>query len=106
MKKTVLYIIESLGLGGAEMIVVSQLAEVHKEYNIILVTLSPINQFKPELLVCDQFYCLNMKRKINVISASKKLRQIINNHDVVLVHSVLFWSAIVARIACGSKTSH
>ena len=106
MKKTVLYIIESLGLGGAEMMVVSQLAQVHKEYNIVLVILSPVNQFRPEQLVYDEFYCLNMKRKINVISASKKLRQIIHKHDVALVHSVLFWSTIVARIACGTRTPH
>lgn len=106
MRKTVLYIIESLGLGGAEMLVVSQLPEVHKKYNVVLVTLNPLDQFEPGQLVFDHFYCLEMSAGKNIFSAAKKLRSIIKEHNVDLVHSVLYWSVMVARLACGNKTKH
>src|SRR5688572_18666510 len=106
MKKTVLYIIESLGLGGAEMLVVSQIPEVRKRYNVVLVTLSPDNGFEDGAVQYDHFYCLHMKGKRDLISSVAKLKKIIADHDVCIVNSVLYWSVIVARLACNNKVQH
>lgn len=106
MKKTILYIIESLGLGGAEMLVVSQIPEVRKRYNVVLVTLYPINQFSDTDVEYDHYYCLNMKGKRDILRVTSQLKNIIASHDVQLVNSVLYWSVMVARLACGNSTPH
>jgi glycosyltransferase involved in cell wall biosynthesis len=106
MKKTVLYIIDSLEKGGAEIMLVSPLAEIHRHYKIILVTLRPENVFKENELIYDKRYCLDMKSRLNLLTASRKLKKIISENNVTLVHSFLYWSGIVARIACGKKISY
>ncbi len=107
MRKTILYIIDSLnGIGGAEIMLVSPLAEIYQSYNIIIVTLEPGNVFeKSGYAFCKQ-YCLNLKSRTNVFAAAKKLKKIINENNVSIVHSFLYWSVIVARLACGNKTKH
>ena len=57
-KKTILHIINYLGRGGAEVMLVKVLKEL-KEYNNIVVTLNPENHFGEEFK-CDLYYCLNM----------------------------------------------
>jgi glycosyltransferase involved in cell wall biosynthesis len=106
MKKTVLYIIDSLGLGGAEMLVVSQIPEVRKRFNVVLVTLSPVNEFEPGAVEYDAYYCLHMNGKRDLIKAVSSLRKIIRAHDVSIVNSVLYWSVIVARLACNRNVHH
>ncbi len=103
MKKTLLYIIDSLERGGAEIMLVSPLAEIYKEYNIIIVTLTPGNAFTEDELFCDKIYCLNMQSKMKILSAVRLLKRIIKDHHVALVHSFLYWSSIVARLAIGKK---
>lgn len=107
MKKTVLYIIDSLaGIGGAELILVAALRDVHQSYNIIVVTLYPGNVFEDTGFVCDKEYCLQMKSRRDILFAAKKLKKIIRENEVTFVHSFLYWSTIVARLACGKKTPH
>jgi glycosyltransferase involved in cell wall biosynthesis len=107
MKKTVLYIIDNLsGIGGAELMMVAPLKEIHDHYNIILVTLVPNNFFEKNHFVGDKQYCLNMKSKKDIFRSVKKLKKIINENHVTFVHSFLYWSVIVARAACGKKIPH
>ncbi|MEP6927670.1 MAG: glycosyltransferase [Ginsengibacter sp.] len=106
MKKTVLYIIDSLGRGGAEIMIVAPLKEIYIFYNIIIVTLQPENVFTKEELVYDEIFCLNMRSKKDIFSSVKKLKKIIRENNVSIVHSILYWSVIVARLACGNKIPH
>ena len=106
MKKTILYIIDSLESGGAEVMLVSTLKEIHQDYNIIIVTLLPENVFTKEELVYDKIFCLNMRNKRNIFSSVKKLKKIIAENNIAIVHATLYWSVIVARLACGKKTPH
>jgi L-malate glycosyltransferase len=106
MRKTVLYIIDSLERGGAETMLVAPLADIHKFYNIILVTLTPKNDFTQDELVCEKKYCLQMHSRKDIFTATKKLKKIIAENNVNIVHSFLYWSSIVARFACGRKTPH
>jgi L-malate glycosyltransferase len=107
MKKTILYIIDVLdGMGGAELMLIAPLKEIHQEYNIILVTLEPGNSFEKDYFIGDKQYCLEMHSKIDIFKAAKKLKEIIKENNVDLVHSFLYWSVLVARLACGKKTTH
>ncbi len=106
MKKTILYIIDSLERGGAEIMLVSPLAEIHRDYNIILVTLKPENVFTKQELVCEKIYCLEMESRKEIFKSANKLKKIIAENKVTLVHSFLYWSSIVARIACGKKVPY
>lgn len=107
MKKTVLYIIDNLsGIGGAELMLIAPLKDIRHQYNIILVSLEPNNFFEKNYFVGDRQYCLEMKSKKDVLKSAKKLKEIIKENDVTFVHSFLYWSGIVARLACGRKTPY
>jgi len=106
MKKTALYIIDSLERGGAEVMLVSTLKEIYSHYHIILVTLRPQNAFDNSELVYDKKYCLNLTSKKNVFRCARKLKEIIKTTNASIVHSTLFWSVIVARLACKKKVPH
>lgn len=97
MKKTVLHIIDNLGRGGAETMLVSVTREL-KEFKNIIVTLHPENEFGDEIK-CDQLICLNLSSKLFITSAATRLRKIIKENKVDIVHSHLFWSTVIARLA-------
>ena len=85
MKKTILYIIDSLERGGAEIMLVAPLADIHRLYNIILVTLTPGNAFSGKELIYTKQYCLQIHNSKDIISAPGKLKKIIAENSVDLV---------------------
>ncbi len=97
-KKTILHIIQNFGLGGAETAVVGVLKKL-KDYNNIVVTLDPLNQFGNDLQY-DRYYCLNLRSYYLFPTVIGKLRRIIRENKVDLVHSQLYWSTVLARYAC------
>jgi glycosyltransferase involved in cell wall biosynthesis len=101
MKKTILHFIYNLGRGGAERMTVKVIKEL-KEYNNIIVTLSPENHFEDEL-ECDKYFCLNLKSILFFPVAVVQLRKIIMENNVELVHSHLFWPTFIARIGTPKK---
>ncbi len=96
MKKTIVHIIDNLGRGGAETMLVAVTKQL-PEYNNIIVTLSPENDFGTEL-ECNTIFCLNLKSVLLAPVAAIKLRAIIKKNKVAMVHSHLFWSTVVARM--------
>lgn len=101
MKKTILHIIDYMGRGGAEVMLVKVLKEL-KEYNNIVVTLNPQNHFGEEF-TCDEYHCLNMGSFANLPLAVIKLKGFIKKHKIDLVHSHLFSATLVARMAIPSR---
>lgn len=97
MKKTILHIITDLGRGGAETMLVTVVKELH-DYNNIIVTLFPKNQFEGEIR-CDKYFCLDLKSFFQLPLAIPKLKKIIKENNVDIVHSHLFWPTILARLA-------
>lgn len=97
MKKTVLHIIDYLGRGGAEVMLVKVIKEL-KEYNNIVVTLNPQNHFGDEF-TCDEYHCLEMGSFARFPLAVMKLKKFIKNKKIDIVHSHLFSSTLVARFA-------
>ena len=107
MKKTVLYIIDSLaGIGGTEQGLIASLEDIHRSYNIILVTLYPDNVFEKDYFIGDTQYCLYLNSPLGILAAGKRLKKIIEKNNVDFVHSFLYWSTVVARLACGRRTPH
>jgi glycosyltransferase involved in cell wall biosynthesis len=101
MKKTVLHIIHNLGRGGAETMLVKVVKELH-DYNNIVVTLFPKNHFGDEL-VCDKYYCLDIGSILQLPLAIPRLKKIIKENNVDIVHSHLFWPTVLARMAVPKK---
>ena len=96
MKKTIIHIIDNLARGGAETMLVTVTKNL-PEYNNIIVTLYPQNEFG-SYLQCDKLICLNLGSIKKIPIAALKLRVLIRQHKVDMVHSHLFWSTVVARL--------
>jgi len=96
MKKTILHFIYDLAAGGAETMLVGVLKEL-TEYNNIVVTLYDDNQFGNEL-VCSEYICLNQGSLLSFPVSALKLRRIIKEKKVDIVHTHLFWPSIIARL--------
>ncbi len=96
--KTILHIIQNFGRGGAETAVVGALKNL-TEYRTIAVAMDSFNEFGDELK-CDKYYCLNLKSYYHFPLAIKKLRKIIIDEKVDLVHSTLYWAIVLSRFAC------
>ena len=96
MKKTILHFIHNLGRGGAEVMMVKVIKEL-KEYNNIVVTISPQNHFGNEL-ECDKLICLNVRSILFFPAAVFQLKKIIKQYKVDVVHTHLFWPTIIARL--------
>jgi glycosyltransferase involved in cell wall biosynthesis len=106
VKKTILYIIDSIDkVAGAELMMIAPLEEIRHRYKVILVTLHPGNAFENYYLG-DVQYCLDMKSRVEIFRAALKLKSIIRSENVQLIHSFLYWSGIVARLACNNKTPY
>lgn len=97
MRKTILHIIDYLGYGGAEAMLVKVLKEL-REYNNIVVTLNPQNHFGEDF-TCDVYYCLEMGSFAKFPLAVLKLKKIIKANKIDIVHSHLFTATLVARLA-------
>ena len=97
MKKTILHFIFSLGRGGAETMLVRTIKEL-KEYNNIVVTIKDDNEFGDEL-TCDKYICLHLKYIALYPLAIFKLKKIIKDNQVDIVHSHLFWPTIISRLS-------
>ena len=95
-KKTILHIIYNLGRGGAETMLVTVVKEL-SDYNNIIVTLFPDNHFADELK-CDKYYCLHLSSVFQIPFTSYRLKKIIKENNVDIVHSHLFWPTVLARM--------
>ncbi len=102
-KKKLLIVIDNLQKGGAEVLLVGILADLAEQYEIILVTLNEGCDFPPESIHCKERYVLGFNGKFSLLTTVWKLRKIIKKTKPSIVHAHLFYSSLVARLACPSK---
>lgn len=102
-KPSLLIIIDNLKKGGAEILLAGTLADLNKKYYITLVTLSDECQFTNQEIRCDKKYTLGFKNKFSIFSCALKLKKIIKESKPGFIHSHLFYSSLIARIACPSS---
>lgn len=93
-----LHIIDSLGVGGAEMLVVTLLKNL-RGHNIHLVVLGKPDTLLKELPVACKVTFLNFKTYRDIPKCAFLIRQYIKRNRIDIVHSHLYWSNIIARLA-------
>lgn len=103
-QKSLLIVIDNLAKGGAEVLLVGILKDLNEKYNLILVTLSETNHFKNEQVLFHKKYNLGFKNLVSIPRVANKLKTIIKKHQPVLIHSHLYYSSLISRIACPPKT--
>lgn len=92
--------IDSLGRGGAETLLVDLLPDLSSEYDVILVTLNEKLDFEPSEIVCSERICIHYKGLSDLLPAAARLKKIIQKVQPDLVRSQLYWSTLVTRLAC------
>jgi glycosyltransferase involved in cell wall biosynthesis len=103
-KPTIIFIIDSLGRGGAETLLIGILEELSKKFSVVIVTLSAKCEFDENLIVCKEKYSLGVtNNKFSFIYAAYKLGKLIKKHSPVLVHSHLVYRSLLARMVCPAE---
>lgn len=105
MKKrtNLIIIIDNLTRGGAETMLIGILRELNEEYNVVLVTLNNKSDFSKDEIVCNKFYCLNANNRLHYFNKIGRLRKIISENKPELIHTHLFYSTILGRLARQKK---
>ena len=99
-KPRLLYIIDSLGRGGAETLLVGILKDVSREYEVILVTLTGLCEFNDDEISGVKRYTLGFKGKTTFLNCVLRLKKIIKETRPALAHAHLLNSSIILRMAC------
>lgn len=99
-KKKVVHVIDDLGRGGAETMLVDLLRNLSEEYELTLVTLRPKIEFEPEQVICKEHISLNYYGAKDLFAAANTLKAIIKRVQPDLVRCQLYWSTIIGRMAC------
>jgi len=101
-KETLLIVIDNLKKGGAEILLVGILPDLQKKFDVVLVTLTDDCDFKDEEICCKKKYILGFRNKSQLITSALRLKKIIRQNRPSLIHSHLYYSSLIARIACPS----
>jgi len=104
MRPTIIHIINTLTVGGAEMLLVNTIPLL-KNYEHVLICLSGPETLKQNIQAhIKAYYRLNVVKKHQWIKGIGQIRKIIRHHKPLLVHSHLQLSSILARLACPVNT--
>ncbi|MFT4802909.1 MAG: glycosyltransferase involved in cell wall biosynthesis [Cyclobacteriaceae bacterium] len=101
MQKVVLHIIDYLGVGGAETLLVKANIQL-PDFKHIIVYLKPPNEFQKEVKHLPVI-CLNYTGIRSLLRCVRELRGIMAKYQVDIVHSHLYFSMIIARLALTNK---
>jgi glycosyltransferase involved in cell wall biosynthesis len=98
-KTNVLHIIDTLGVGGAEKILVGTVNGLHWfQHHVIY--LNGADDMASVLPAGCKIVKLNCRSKFDIPRAALKLRKYIRRNNIDIVHSHLFMATLVARMAC------
>jgi len=101
LQPTILHIIDSLGIGGAESLLRGVIPSL-KNYKHIIGYLN--NPFEGKAALSGYTtICLGHRGKSDIPKTVWKLKKIIKQYDINLVHSHLYWSTMIARLALPKK---
>jgi glycosyltransferase involved in cell wall biosynthesis len=98
---TILHVIETLGLGGAEKSLVQNINRL-PQYRHIVVILHGSDVLRSQLKDA-KLINLNCNTLPEEIRAVSRLRKLLAEEQVDLVHAQLFKSSLIARLAAGKK---
>jgi glycosyltransferase involved in cell wall biosynthesis len=98
-KTNVLHIIDTLGIGGAEKVMIGAVNSM-PEFQHHVVYLSGSDALAGHLPVSCKIKKLNYRSKFDVFRCSIQLRRYIRKNNIEIVHSHLFMATVIARMAC------
>ena len=93
-----LHVVDGLGVGGAEMLVVTLLKNL-RGYNLHLVVLGEPDTLVKELPSSCRVTVLGFKTYRDIPSCALFIRRYIRRNRIQVVHSHLYWSNITVRLA-------
>jgi glycosyltransferase involved in cell wall biosynthesis len=102
-KPTLLYVIDSLAIGGAETLLIDILHDLSADYEVVIATLYDGCEYDESRLANAKRYCLFYNGFKSIPACAVKLRRIIKKHQPVLVHAHLYTSSLITRIATPKK---
>jgi glycosyltransferase involved in cell wall biosynthesis len=97
--KTLLHIIDTLNIGGAEKLLVGVIngLPAYKHYVVYLSGTAPLSrELNPGCTVIN----LKYRSRLDFFRCVFRLRKIIRQNSIEIVHSHLFLSTLIARLAC------
>jgi len=97
-KKLIIHIIDSLSLGGAEILLRNTL-DLLTEYDHLVIYFQEGNDIRPGFPSTTRFVQIRYKGWGDVFKTVMRLRAIIRNENPLLVHSHLLLSSVLARLA-------
>jgi glycosyltransferase involved in cell wall biosynthesis len=98
-KPTLLIVIDNLQKGGAEVLLVGILTDLNQQFDVVLVTLSSECDFAEEKIRCRKKYELGFRNKYSIFKSISKLKEILEIENPSFIHSNLFYSSVIARMA-------
>ena len=98
-KTNVLHIIDTLGIGGAEKVMVGTINSL-PQFQHHVVYLNGSDALASHLPESCRITCLNYRSKKDIIRAVWQLRKYIRRNDIEIVHSHLSMATLIARLAC------
>ena len=101
MKKTIVHVIDSLGIGGAEILLRTSLS-VLPQFRHVVCYLTPPHDLA-NCLEAEKVYFLDFRTNFDVFKCAYKLRKIISDEQAVLVHAHLLRSTWFSRLAAWRK---
>ncbi len=98
-KPNLLHIIDTLGIGGAEKILVG-IVNGLPGFQHHVIYLSGSDAMTGSLPEDCKIVKLNCRSKLDLIRCAFKLNSYIRNNNIEIIHSHLFMASLVARLAC------
>src|SRR4030095_1391564 len=100
--QNILHVVDGLGVGGAEMLVVTLLKNL-KGYNLHLIVLGKPDTLVKEIPSTCKVTVLGFKTYRDIPSCALFIRRYINRNRIQVVHSHLYWSNVTVRLATPRK---
>jgi glycosyltransferase involved in cell wall biosynthesis len=98
-KTSVLHIIDTLGIGGAEKVMIGAVNNLPGfEHHVVYLKGSVA--LSNQIPVSCKIKNLRYRDKIDIFHCALQLRRYIRKHNIKIVHSHLFMSTLIARMAC------
>lgn len=96
-------LIDDMLKGGAETLVAGTIPALSASYRISLVTLGEGHAFPEIIPFCERQLVLPFHGISSVPTCVWTLRRFIQQHQPDIIHSHLFWSSLIGRMACPKR---
>jgi glycosyltransferase involved in cell wall biosynthesis len=97
--KKVLHIIDSMGLGGAEKLLISVINELDDKFEHHLIALRKPDTLLDQVSPRCKTTVVGFKSVWNLWQTVRRIRKYIRQHHIDVVHSHLYWPNVISRLA-------